>query len=408
MKRCCVPPESVDVIDGWLDKNNPAENYLIELYGEDTRRTTDGSLPYYKVDFDLVLNIGTTSNDLHRMFMIATEHVIKNDELLARAGIPDIFWSRIRQSWKNDQDILMTGRFDLAFDGKQLKVFEYNADSASVLLECAVIQQKWAKAVKLDSQFMSGFQMHRVLVQNWKNFNIQTRVHILIDDDQDEILTALYMQTVMNEAGIETKLCTLTNDFYWKDSTIVDNDGCTVTFVWKLWMWETVFSDYIKTQKEGNHSRTNGDHPHLCDILLNDQIRVIEPLWKVIASNKILLPILWSMFPNHPNLLRSEWTLMDDMKQKGYAKKPIVGRCGHNVTLHNTDGDTFINEVTNKFADRDCIYQELFQLPSYDGYYNIFGSWIVHGLFTGFCIREDQKLITNFESRVTPCCIIHD
>ena len=29
----------------------------------------------------------------------------------------------------------------------------------------------------------------------------------------------------------------------------------------------------------------------------------IEPLWKLIMSNKAILPLLWEMFPNHPNLV---------------------------------------------------------------------------------------------------------
>ncbi|CAF1216469.1 unnamed protein product [Adineta ricciae] len=410
LERCCVPKENVHVKGGWLDRNSPAEKYLVDMYGEDPSRSIDGTYPYYKMDFNLFLNIGTAANESHRMFMKATEHVINSDDLLARFEIPEIFWSGIRRSWKNDQDLFMTGRFDFAFDGEKIKVFEYNADSASVLLECAVTQQKWAKAVGLDSNLISGFQMHRVLVRNWKNLNIRSRVHLLIDKYEDEMITALYMQSVMNEAGIETKLCVLLDDLYWKDSAIVDNDGRQVTFVWKTWMWETVFIDHIDAQKERNVDQwtpTDGDHPRLSDILLNDRIRVVEPLWKVITSNKALLPTLWSMFPNHPNLLRTEWTLADELKQKGYAKKPIVGRCGRNVTLHKSDGGSFTHETTEKFADRDCIYQELFELPTYDGFYNIFGCWIVHGLFAGFCIREDQRLITNYDSYAMACCITH-
>ena len=32
-------------------------------------------------------------------------------------------------------------------------------------------------------------------------------------------------------------------------------------------------------------------------------IRSFEPFWKLIMGNRALLPLLWSMFPNHPNLL---------------------------------------------------------------------------------------------------------
>jgi glutathionylspermidine synthase len=94
---------------------------------------------------------------------------------------------------------------------------------------------------------MSGFQLHRLLLKNWKkicsNPNLE-RVHLLIDNDQDEILRSFYMQYVLQKANIDSKLCILYNDLYWKDSKIVDSDGYEVQLVWKIWMWETVFSDY--------------------------------------------------------------------------------------------------------------------------------------------------------------------
>jgi glutathionylspermidine amidase/synthetase len=112
------------------------------------------------------------------------------------------------------------------------------------------------------------------------------------------------------------------------------------------------------------------------------------------------------MFPNHPHLLRSEWILTDDLKQGGYVKKPIVGRCGHNVTLYDVNGSSVLDETQGKFIDRNCIYQKLFPLPKYDDYYAAFGSWITHRLFAGFDIRKDKKLINDADSSGTACCII--
>ncbi|CAF1551282.1 unnamed protein product, partial [Didymodactylos carnosus] len=389
MERCFVTNSSTDSECSWLNENDPAEKFFIELYGKDIVRANacTQDMAYYKINQNLLYNISSVSNELHRMFLEATNRVIHDDELLTRFGIPNAFWTRIRQSWANDQDSTLTGRFDLAFDGKQLKVFEYNADSASALFECAIIQKKWAEAVNLPSLFMSGLRLHRVLIKNWKRWNIKTRVHLLIDNEKEELLTALYMQNVMREADISSKICTKIEEFSWKDSTIVDNDGETVQIVWKLWMWETVFRDYSEAAKERclDDENTNknepwrpidGQHPRLSDILLNEHIKVIEPLWKVITSNKALLPILWTMFPNHPNLLHTEWTLTNELKQGPFVKKPIVGRCGQNVTLYNTTGDFVIDETIGKFSDRDNIYQELFPLKNYDGYYGIIGSWI--------------------------------
>jgi trypanothione synthetase/amidase len=409
LKRCSITDKSFHSIKNWLNEDNSAEKYFMQLYGPDLIRADTDTLPYYEVDQELTLSIGSTSNELHQMFMDATNYVIENDDLLKHFYIPEIFWPKIRQSWLNEKDFTITGRFDLAFDGKELKCFEYNADSASALFEMAVIQEKWAQAVKLDHTFMSGFQLHRLLVKNWKDICKKLdikRIHLLIDNDQDEILTALYMQCVLTEANIQSKLCILYNDLYWKDSKIIDIDGYEVKVVWKTWMWESVFSDYLENENnEKFNKKIDNEHPCLSEICLNENIKILEPLWKVIPSNKAILPVLWSMFPNHPHLLRSEWTLTNDSKEGGYVKKPIVGRCGHNVTLYD-DGDSVLDETKGKFIDRNSIYQKLFPLPKRDGYYAIFGSWIIHGLFAGFGIREDKKLITDADSPVTACCIV--
>lgn len=39
-----------------------------------------------------------------------------------------------------------------------------------------------------------------------------------------------------------------------------------------------------------------------------EKLRSFEPFWKLIAANKAMLPLLWSMYPNHPNLLPAFYT----------------------------------------------------------------------------------------------------
>ena len=413
MERCLIVYKSDDAATPWLSKDDPAENFFMKLYGEQLQRANScpENLPYYKVNQDLLFSVGSASNELHRMFLEATERVIQNDELFTRFGIPQVFWNRIRQSWAEEQNSSIAGRLDLAFDGKQLKVFEYNADSASALFECAIIQRKWAQVVKLPSMFLSAFRLHHSLVGSWKRMNITTLVHIMIDDDDDERLTALYMQNVFKEAGIESKLCVKIDQFHWKDAAIIDSDGVPVKMVWKLWMWETVFEDYadaVKVRGVDGWKPVDGEHPRISDILLHDQIKVIEPLWKAITSNKALLPVLWTMYPNHSLLLHSEWTLTDELKHGGFVKKPIVGRCGQNVTLYNSGDQSVTNQTTGKFSARNSIYQQMFHLKNFDGYHPVIGSWIIRGHFGGFCIREDQKLITDADSPVAACCIVWD
>ena len=61
--------------------------------------------------------------------------------------------------------------------------------------------------------------------------------------------------------------------------------------------------------------------------------RWLEPPWKAILSNKGILPLLWAMFPRHPNLLPAYFE--DDPKAaelgNSYVRKPLYSREGANV-----------------------------------------------------------------------------
>ncbi len=63
--------------------------------------------------------------------------------------------------------------------------------------------------------------------------------------------------------------------------------------------------------------------------------RWIEPPWKAVLSNKGILPLLWEMFPRHPNLLPAFFE--DDPRAEGlgtsFVRKPLYSREGANVSL---------------------------------------------------------------------------
>ena len=56
--------------------------------------------------------------------------------------------------------------------------------------------------------------------------------------------------------------------------------------------------------------------------------RFVEPPWKMLLSNKAILPVLWELFPDHPNLLASTWEPTAAMRADGYVTKPVSGRGG--------------------------------------------------------------------------------
>jgi glutathionylspermidine synthase len=126
--------------------------------------------------------------------------------------------------------------------------------------------------------------------------------------------------------------------------------------------------------------------------LLTDSTAFIEPPWKMALSNKAILPILWEMFPEHPNLLPASF------ERAGVAgacvEKPVHGREGADVRLLGAD------EVGSGGSDR--IYQAAYTLPVFDGMHAVIGSWVVAGKSAGIGIREDTAPITTNASRFVP------
>lgn len=391
--------------DNWVDLSEPSEKYWAEVWGVSHLKDGELTCSYYSIDESFADKIKYATLEINRMCYFSVEAVIQSDELLEKFGLPKEIWPLIRHSWNSsDGDGNMMGRYDLAFDAKSLKVLEFNGECPAIILETAVIQDKWAYSVGCDIGTSAGEPLHNMLKEYWISQNVTHRVHICIDSDPEEIYNALYMQRIMREAGIESRVAINNQGLEWRNGKIFDEDGVEVKLVWKLWNWETAITDYLDDLK---NPQPKEGKPRLSHVLFHSDIRVIEPLWKVISSNKAILAVMWQRYKNHPYLLRTEFELTDELASRPFVKKPIVGRCGSNVQIFKTK-DEILEEKNGEFENRDCVYQEAFELPSFEGYYPIIGSWIVNRRFGfgGFGIREDKTLITGVDSPFACCRII--
>ncbi|RNF27068.1 putative trypanothione synthetase [Trypanosoma conorhini] len=394
--------------ENWLDLTNEAEACFAKTFGLNVKRSGESTASYYQMNTELSMTCIRYGNQMHQMFLEATEFVIASDAQLKLFGIPEEYWPRIRHSWKT-QPHAITGRFDFAFDEEtqQFKCFEYNADSASTLLECGDIQEKWAQSVGLDdgTTQSSGIFVSSRLRMAWEMAGVKGRVHFLVDDDLEEQYTALYVLEQARAVGLDTKLCVLFDEFHFDENgVVVDTDGVAVTAVWKTWMWETAIADQreARLQRGQGWQPTPQDKVRLSDIILgpNWDLRVFEPMWKLIPSNKAILPIIYNNHPDHPAVLRASYELTDELRRTGYARKPIVGRVGRNVTITEPSG-AVAAESGGNFSDREVVYQELFRLPKRDDYYAILGGWVIGDVYCGTAVREDKTIITGLLSPVS-------
>lgn len=399
--------------DNWLDLSNEAEKLFVEEFGLDISRSrlNEKKANYYLMNWEMYLRCVAYAVELHEFFVEATEEVLKDDKQLALFGIPEEFWPRLRRSFEKQRDVILTGRFDFAFQNatKRLVCFEYNADSASTLLECGRIQTKWGESIGLDETGtrVGGMYLERQLRQAWRSSGIKGHVHFCVDDDREEKYTALICLQNAEAVGLKGKLCCMFDEFHFDEAgKIRDSENVLVTTIWKTWMWESAISDLQKARAEGVRPGagvpwrgTPQDKVRLCDLLLgpDENITVLEPFWKVIPSNKAILPIVYRNHMDHPAVLRSEYQLSDALKATGFAQKPIVGRVGRNVTLTDRNGAVAAKTEGN-YGERNMMYQELFDLDENDGYYAILGAWVIGDSFGGLGVREDRTRVTGLES----------
>ncbi len=385
----------------WLNVANEDELAYVEMMGGHKLTSVEADqYRYYVASATAQRELERATNDLHGLFMHATDYVLERPELLEKFNLPRAILPKIRQSWDNRLNQLITSRFDFAMTNQGLKVYEYNCDSASCFMECGKIQGKWARHFGADEGIDAGRELFGDLVQAWRNSKVDGLLHILRDDDAEEKYHALFVKETLRAAGIRCRIVTGLEGLVWDGSgNILDAEGEKVSWVWKTWSWETAL-DQLRAECEADELARQtyeprwieGHTPRLSDVLLRDKVMVFEPLWTLIPSNKAILPVLWSLFPNHPLLLNTDFELNDDLLASGYVSKPIVGRCGENIRLVD-QREGVIETTGGGFGSQDQIYQQLFPLPLVSGYYAQVCTFTAAGVYSGSCLRVDPSMI---------------
>ena len=103
--------------------------------------------------------------ELHEMCLDAASTLIRTGDLSTLAI--DARWqTQIESSWNAREPVLL-GRMDLVYDGENVpKLLEYNADTATSLMESSLAQWNWLQHVHPEAnQFNS---LHEKLIARWR------------------------------------------------------------------------------------------------------------------------------------------------------------------------------------------------------------------------------------------------
>jgi len=339
---------------------------------------------YYRFHAGQIDLIEKATYELDRLCLEAVEHVIQN-KLFNHFQIPEPFIPFVIQSWERDEHTIY-GRFDLAYNGTDLpRLLEYNADTPTALLEAAVIQWFWMKdRQKQTPNSIDQFNtIHERLIEAWQACKPEVRGKMYftaLDGVLEDYMTVNYLRDTAIQAGLETEYLNV-SDIGWNSAR--RSFVCRETpmhNLFKLYPWE-----WLVRESFGKY-------------LPVSPTRWLEPPWKMLLSNKAILPILFQLHPDSPYLLRTQWQPIGNT----FVKKPILSREGACVSIV-VDGQVIAEtDGFEQYRNSPCIYQQYSSLPSFDGNYPVVGSWIVNGYACGMGIREDTSLITQNTSRFVP------
>lgn len=336
----------------------------------------------YEFNYQQVEILENATNDLQDMCLKAAEHVIKNS-LYDRFFTKKEFIPLIKSSWEKSSPSIY-GRFDLSWNGNLQttpKMLEFNADTPTSLFEASVVQWEWLQeCFPTHDQFNS---LHEKMVEHWKEIKPylkkQTLFFSCLDEFPEDLVNVYYMLKCASEAGIRTQFISVT-DIGWNGECFTDLDENKIFGMFKLYPWE-----WLMNEEFGQH-------------LIKSDTIWIEPAWKMLLSNKAILPILWQLYPEHPYLLESYYD--EPGKMKSYIKKPLLSREGANVTL--VEDDVLRHQTGGDYGSEGFIFQQLCKLPDFDNNFPVIGSWLIGGESAGMGIRESRSPITDNFSRFVP------
>lgn len=335
--------------------------------------------------------------EVHQMCLEAVDYVLNNESVLNKFAIPETAWDAIKDAWQH-RDPSLYARLDFAYNGSApAKLLENNADTPTSLYESGFWQWLWleqqvdtGQLPKRSDQFNS---LQEKLVARFKEIAFINQIELLhlacCKDSKEDRGTVQYLQDCATEAGIENRFIFIEDIGLADTGVFTDLHDNAIVDCFKLYPWEFMLREEFA---EPLHQQTIG---------------WLEPLWKAIISNKALLPVLWQLFPNHPNLLPAYFDCTAPCDLQGqWIKKPLLSREGANISLLDKTHNTETPLSDGPYGEEGYIIQAYHPLPKFGNNHTLIGSWLVDDQPAGLSVREDTHQITQDLSRFIPHIIL--
>ncbi|RXO73924.1 glutathionylspermidine synthase family protein, partial [Salmonella enterica] len=201
-----------------------------------------------------------------------------------RLAIPPFYWDWIVNSWK-ERDPHLCGRMDLAYSGDgPAKLYELNYDTPTSLYESAYFQWLWLEQQIASGALPKGTDQYN-LIQDLLcetlgalavDGAIGAQMHFAaVRDSLEDRATVRYLRDCAHQVGISTEEVAIEDIGLSAEGWFTDEQDRVIHTLFKLYPLE-----FMMEERFG-------------PALIADRVRLIEPAWKSVLSNKGILPLLW-------------------------------------------------------------------------------------------------------------------
>jgi glutathionylspermidine synthase len=366
------------------------------------------------------------------------EHPGDVDRRLATLQIRPEYWQAIANSWDRIdpvEDLSLSTRFDLAVtETGEIKLLEINGETPLLGAEM-VYQWNWYVDYlqnhqqgkhPLPSDANQFNEYWEQIAGQWRRiaeryplrecgiaFLVDERlsedlemamqlIQILADEVDPEIYTQIvYLRGLKDDRGNELQRgLGLDEDGYF-----VDHHNDRISILWKMYDWSDLQNDMAKI----------GNAEVLAERLATGEVKIIEPLWKQVLSNKGALAMMWEQFGNTdygkyllPTYLESDNSIESTKLLVGmHVRKPLLGLEGVAISIETGFGAIEQRE-TFGYGTEGFIVQEYIELPTAYDYHYVIGSWAIDGAAAGVIIRGDTSKITGRHCLIIPHIVSND
>lgn len=361
------------------------------------------------------------------MCIDAGDYMVAHPEVMIRMGIPEWTHKQIIRTWNLEPARgSVYGRFDVRYahsyglrggtvtDDPTLndpKLLEFNADTPTALVESARIQWFAQKDAGVGTDQWNGIE--DMLIAAWKrnlkllgnDLGHEPIVYFAYDlneESGEDLMSTEFLRDTCDQAGYKTALVTMQEITWSAELGFYDDRSGTpahIDVIFKLYPWEWMLHEQFGLTAFLDMERPDGTI-------------WIEPPYKMLWSNKGLLAVLWQLFGDDPVksrlLLPTYFEADKPAEMVDYARKPLLGREGANVSLYKNNEPLDQGEDKH-YGDEGFVVQALAPLPNYPGpngnNHPVLGIWIVDGDPAGLGIRESDGLVTDNLSRFTASAI---